>query len=104
MSECAVCRGCGTVHDTELVGEVQEQSGPVSACPECYPEYDECPGCGWGMEDGAFDTEDNPTFLEINYSRAPPDVQSYYYECYSAIWLITCSNCGTKWSAYYDNY
>ena len=68
-------------------------------------DTDECPGCGWGMMDAAFECEIGTVkMIEIDKVSAPPDVQSTYYECYSATWLITCSNCGTKFAAEYDNY
>lgn len=70
-----------------------------------YPYSDgECPHCGWDMIDTAFDPDGDPTFVEADRSDAPPDVQSTYYKCYSAVWFITCSNCGTKFASYYDNY
>jgi hypothetical protein len=34
-TECPFCRGKGYSYDTELVGEVQEQSGPAEKCIYC---------------------------------------------------------------------
>ena len=72
-----------------------------------YQETDDecCPGCGWDMIQAAFDENDGVcNMVEVDKSVAPPDVQSAFYECYSATWLITCSHCGTKFAAEYDNY
>lgn len=72
-----------------------------------YQEVDNdcCPCCGWGMMDAAFECETGMAqLIEVDKMAAPPDVSSTFYECYSAIWLITCSNCGTKFAAEYDNY
>ena len=65
-----------------------------------FSEDDRCPTCGWDM----IDASAHIPVIEIDKEPAPPESQSSFYNCYSSTWLITCSNCGTRFSAYYSNY